>query len=80
MKFYLIIQQTESFKTKSNSETVLRKPEDICSCFLKSIFEKDNCQLNSDEEEYLNQLTKAYLLGREQILKEQREVRFQLKK
>ena len=74
-KFSSVIQQTESFKTKSTSATVLRKPEDICTCFLQSIFEKDQCSLNPDEQEYLNQLTKAYLLGREQILKEQHEVR-----
>ncbi|CAF1565578.1 unnamed protein product, partial [Adineta steineri] len=36
------------------------------------------CKLNTDEQEYLNELTKAYVLGREQILKEQQEVRFKL--
>ena len=35
---------------------------------------EQNCQLNEDEQEYLNELTKAYLLGREQILKEQEQV------
>lgn len=75
-----MIQQTESFKTKSTSATVLRKPEDICTCFLKSIFEKEQCSLNPDEHEYLDQLTKAYLLGREQILREQHEVRSKQRK
>ncbi|CAF2595903.1 unnamed protein product [Rotaria sp. Silwood2] len=71
------LMQTESFKTKSpsvtTSYTILRKSEDICSCFLKSIFDKQNCELNIDEQEYLNELTKAYLLGKRQILKEQQE-------
>ncbi|CAF0874871.1 unnamed protein product [Rotaria sordida] len=69
--------QTESFKTKSpsltTSHTTLRRSEDICSCFLKSFFDKQNCDLNIDEQEYLNELTKAYLLGKQQILKEQQE-------
>ncbi|CAF0903460.1 unnamed protein product [Rotaria sp. Silwood1] len=71
------LMQTESFKTKSpsltNSRTTLRKSEDICSCFLKSIFDKQICELNIDEQEYLNELTKAYLLGKKTILKEQQE-------
>ncbi|CAF5083294.1 unnamed protein product, partial [Rotaria sp. Silwood1] len=71
------LMQTESFKTKSpsltNSHTTLRKSEDICSCFLKSIFDKQICELNIDEQEYLNELTKAYLLGKKTILKEQQE-------
>ncbi|UJR26828.1 hypothetical protein I4U23_008141 [Adineta vaga] len=71
--------QTESFKTKSPnlriSQTKLRKSEDICSCFLKSFLEKENCELTSDEQEYLNELTNAYILGREQILIEQQELR-----
>ncbi|CAF4975690.1 unnamed protein product, partial [Rotaria magnacalcarata] len=60
---------TESFKTKSpsltTSNTALRKTEDICLCFLKSFLDKQNCSLNIDEQEYLNELTKAYLLGRQ---------------
>jgi len=52
----------------------MRKPEDICECFLKSIFEKEKCPLSIDEQEYLEQLTKAYLLGKEQVLREQNEV------
>ncbi|CAF1555033.1 unnamed protein product, partial [Adineta steineri] len=76
------LMQTESFKTKSPSltasHTKLRKSEDICTCFLNSFLEKQNCKLNTDEQEYLNELTKAYVLGREQILKEQQEVRFKL--
>ncbi|CAF3481147.1 unnamed protein product [Adineta steineri] len=71
------LMQTESFKTKSPSltasHTKLRKSEDICTCFLNSFLEKQNCKLNTDEQEYLNELTKAYVLGREQILKEQQE-------
>jgi len=54
----------------------MRKPEDICECFLKSIFEKEKCPLSIDEQEYLEQLTKAYLLGKEQVLREQNEVSF----
>jgi len=58
----------------------MRKPEDICECFLKSIFEKEKCPLSIDEQEYLEQLTKAYLLGKEQVLREQNEVSFFLVK
>ncbi|CAF3346853.1 unnamed protein product [Rotaria socialis] len=63
------LMPTESFKTKSpsltTSNTALRKTEDICLCFLKSFLDKQNCSLNIDEQEYLNELTKAYLLGRQ---------------
>ncbi|CAF1583033.1 unnamed protein product [Adineta ricciae] len=74
------LMQSESFKTKSPSaklsQAKLRSPaEDICSCFLKSFLEKENCQLTSDEQEYLNELTRAYILGREQLLQEQQEAK-----
>jgi hypothetical protein len=78
LSFY---QPTESFKTElitsKNSQMTLRKSEDLCMCFLKSYFGNDridvdnqHCQLNSNEEEYLSELTRAYLLGREQRLHE----------
>lgn len=66
--------------SQTNSRSNLRRPEDLCLCFLKSFFHKDSLnadeldgQLTVDEQEYLNELTRAYVLGREQILREQQE-------
>ena len=71
-----LLQPTESFKTISPLRQTLGTAEDICQCYLKSL---DSQQpLNPEQEEYLQELTKAYLLGRKHALQQPNQVQSML--
>ncbi|CAF0821214.1 unnamed protein product [Didymodactylos carnosus] len=63
--------------TATTKIPITRSPEDICLCFLQSFLQQagqTECILSSNEELYLKELTRAYLLGKNGTWKELNKV------